>query len=257
MVKGKIMKIVYGPVPSWRFGRSLGLDPICSEKKICSFDCVYCQLGRTKIKTLQRKPYIDVSKLKSELESTEKKNIDVITFSGTGEPTLNSELGDMIDFAKGFGFPVVILTSSSLLSDAEVRDALGRADVVAAKLDAPNDEIFQKINRPIQGLHFETILNGIKKFREGFKGKLALQMMFIEHNKAHAEEIAELAKEIGPDEVQIDTPLRRSTISPLSPAEIGKIEKFFTDLPVISVYKKKRPKTVPIDLHETLIRRPE
>lgn len=251
------MKTVYGPVPSWRFGRSLGLDPICSEKKICSFDCVYCQLGRTKVKTLQRKPYIDVSKLKSELESVEKKNIDVITFSGTGEPTLNSELGDMIDFAKGFGLPVVVLTNSSLLSDAGVRDALSRADVVAAKLDAPNEEIFQKVNRPIEGMHFEKILEGIKGFRKGFKGRLALQMMFIEHNKVHAKEMAELAKRMEPDEVQIDTPLRRSTVPPLPPSEIEKIEAFFAGLPLISVYKKARPETIPMDIHETLLRRPE
>lgn len=251
------MKTIYGPVPSWRFGRSLGVDPICSEKKICSFDCVYCQLGRTKMKTLQRKPYIDVSRMKKELESTEKENIDVITFSGTGEPTLNSELGDMIAFAKKFGFPVVILTNSSLLSDANVRNTLGNADIVAAKFDVPNEEIFQKVNRPIQGLHFETILEGIKSFRKEFRGKLALQMMFIGDNKTHAEEMARLAKEIGPDEVQIDTPLRRSTVPPLSPAEIEEIEGVFTGLPIISVYKKKRPKTVPIDLHETFIRRPE
>ncbi len=251
------MKTVYGPVPSWRFGRSLGLDPVCSEKKICSFDCVYCQLGRTKIKTSQRRPYIDISKLKSELESFEKKNIDVITFSGTGEPTLNSELGDMIGFAKRFGLPVVVLTNSSLLDDSEVRDALSKADVVAAKLDAPNEEIFQKVNRPLEGLHFERILNGIKAFRKGFKGKLALQMMFIEHNKAYAKEMAELARGIGPDEVQIDTPLRRSAVPPLPPDEIEKIEEIFADLPVISVYKKARPEVVPVDIHETLLRRPE
>lgn len=250
------MKSVYGPVPSWRLGRSLGVDPICSREKRCSFDCIYCQLGRTKTKTMQRKPYVDIGSMKSELETAPKKNIDAITFSGTGEPTLNSELGDMIDFARNFGIRVAVLTNSSLLSDTGVRRALSHADVVAAKLDAPDEEFFQKINNPVEGLHFQAIIEGIKAFRKEFKGKLALQMMFVGLNKECASEMARLVREIGPDEVQLDTPLRRSTVPPLSPEEMSGIERHFTDLQVIQVYRAKKPKTVPLDIHETRLRRP-
>lgn len=250
------MKTIYGPVPSWRFGRSLGVDPICSRKKICSFDCIYCQLGRTKTKTLQRRRYIESARMEGELGAMDKGGIDTITFSGTGEPTLNSELGKMIDFAKGFGIPVAVLTNSSLLSDEHVRWALHSADTVAAKLDASNDTIFRKINNPVEGLHLQTIIDGIKLFRDEFKGKLALQMMFVGINKAYAEDMAQIAHGIGPDEVQLDTPLRRSALPPLSPEEMDVVEDAFAGLPVISVYRGRKPETVPFDLHETRIRRP-
>lgn len=251
------MKIVYGPVPSWRFGRSLGIDPICRLEKVCSFDCSYCQLGDTKTKTLERKPYIDVSQMKKELEEVDKSGLDAITFSGTGEPTLNSDLGEMIRFAKKFGIPVVVLTNSSLLSDATVRKDLSDADVVAAKLDAPNEEIFRRMNRPVEGLGFHRVLDGILQFSKEYKGKFALQMMFIETNKSYAGELAKLARRISPDEVQLDTPLRRSKVPPLSPEEMEGIEEAFEGLPFISVYKSKRKRTVPLDLHETELRRPE
>lgn len=250
------MKTVYGPVPSWRFGKSLGVDPICSLKKICSFDCVYCQLGKTKNKTTERKEYVEHAKVCEELEEIDKSTTEVITFSGTGEPTLNQKLGDMIEFAKKFGFPVVILTNSSLLHLQEVREALSKADIVSAKLDAPNEQFFQKINQPVEGMHFHTVLEGLGKFREEFKGKLALQMMFIEANKEAAGEMVELARELKPDEVQIDTPLRPSPVPPLSKDEIDQIEDSFQGLPFISVYKKRKPHVVPLDIHETAARRP-
>ncbi len=250
------MKIIYGPVPSWRFGRSLGVDPICSVDKICSFDCVYCQLGRTKIKTMERKRYIDISQMKKELEIAEKRNIDAITFSGTGEPTLNLQLGEMIVFAKKFGFPVVVLTNSSLLSDKEVRKELCNADVIAAKLDAPNEDIFQKISKPTENQYFQEMLGGIKQLRTEFRGKLALQMMFVKSNKTHANEMAQIAREIRPDQVQLDTPLRKSAVPPVSISEMDEIEREFSGLPVISVYKSKKIETRPYDSEETRKRRP-
>jgi wyosine [tRNA(Phe)-imidazoG37] synthetase (radical SAM superfamily) len=250
------MKTIYGPVPSWRFGRSLGVDPICSMGKICSFDCAYCQLGKTKNKTMERKEYVEYARVCEDLAEVDKGTTEVITFSGTGEPTLNSKLGDMIQFARKFGFPLVVLTNSSLLHLKEVRKALCKADIVAAKLDAPGERLFQKINRPIEGISFETILEGLGDFRKEFKGKLALQMMFIRDNRESAAEMAELARELKPDEVQIDTPLRHSQVPPLSKGEINQIEDSFHGLPSISVYKKTRPHVVPLDIHETAARRP-
>jgi wyosine [tRNA(Phe)-imidazoG37] synthetase (radical SAM superfamily) len=256
MAGGEIMNIIYGPVPSWRFGRSLGIDPICSTEKVCSFDCKYCQLGKTKHKTLDRKPYIDLNQFKEELEAADKSKIDVMTFSGTGEPTLNSQLGQMIDFAKRFNKPVAVLTNSSLLPDPQVRKELSKADIVAAKLDAPNEELLHLINHPISKIHFKTIVDGILKFRKTFKGKLCLQMMFTFLNKDCASDMADLARKIKPDGVQLDTPLRKSSLPPLTKEEMDEIEKSFAGLPIISVYKKKKPKTSPFDIHETRLRRP-
>lgn len=251
------MSIIYGPVPSWRFGRSLGVDAICSRKKICSFDCTYCQLGRTGDLTTERKEYVSYSKMCTALKEADKSTTDVITFSGTGEPTLNTKIGEMIKFAKKFGFPVVVLTNSSLLHLKEVRNALMNADLVSAKLDAPNKEIFQKINAPAPGVDFEQVLEGILKFRKEYDGKLALQMMFVEENKNFAKELAALAKQIGPDEVQLDTPLRPSSVAPLSKIEMDKIESAFAGIPFISVYHKKKPLVKPLDEGETELRRPE
>jgi len=251
------MKSIYGPVPSWRLGRSLGVDPICSNKKICSFDCVYCQLGKTIEKTMERKEYVDTGKVIKELDETEKNNVDVITFSGTGEPTLNSGIGKMIAHAKKFGFPVAVLTNSSFLGVPSVRDDLKEADILCAKLDAHNEEIFQKINNPVKGLSFKNVLNGIKEFKKEFKGKLALQMMFIEYNIDYAKEMAELAAELKPDEVQLDTPLRKSAVRPLNEKEMEKIGKRFSGMNYISVYEKKKPKVKPMDAEETFKRRPE
>jgi wyosine [tRNA(Phe)-imidazoG37] synthetase (radical SAM superfamily) len=115
--------------------------------------------------------------------------------------------------------------------------------------------LFQKINRPAEGLKFNDILEGIKEFRREFKGKLALQMMFIDLNKGYADEMAEIAEEIKADEVQINTPLRSSPIKPLNEGEIEKIERSFLHLNAISVYKEKKPITYVYDQEEVLRRR--
>jgi wyosine [tRNA(Phe)-imidazoG37] synthetase (radical SAM superfamily) len=251
------MKTVYGPVPSWRFGRSLGVDPVCRAQKVCSFDCVYCQLGKTRDKTSERKEYVGPARVYEDLEAADKSTSDVITFSGTSEPTLNSGIGEMIVFAKKFGLPVVVLTNSSFLCLKEVRDALCKADVVSAKLDAPNERLFKEINKPAEGITFESVLGGLEKFRKEFKGKFALQMMFVEANNHSANEMAEIARRLNPDEIQLDTPLRPSAVPPLSEEEMDKVEESFKGLPFISVYKRKKPIVAPLNLHETRARRPE
>jgi wyosine [tRNA(Phe)-imidazoG37] synthetase (radical SAM superfamily) len=252
------MKIVYGPVPSWRLKRSLGVDLICSENKTCSFDCVYCQLGRTKRKTSKRKVFVSVKKMEEELKSAlEKVEFDVIAFSGTGEPTLAKNLDKAIDTIKKYTkLPLVILTNSSLINNAEVRNALNKLDVVVAKLDAPNKELFQKINNPTKEINFDKIVQGIKQFRDEFNGKLSLQMMFTEENRRYAEEMARIAKSLSPDEVQINTPLRPCPVKPLTPMEIENIEKHFNGLNVVSVYKKSKPEIkYYLDKNEILKRR--
>ncbi|MBU4189925.1 MAG: radical SAM protein [Candidatus Thermoplasmatota archaeon] len=237
------MKIVYGPVPSWRLGRSLGVDLICSENKTCSFDCVYCQLGKTKRKTVNRRVFVSIKRMEEELKSAlEKVDFDVITFSGTGEPMLAKNLDKGIDAIKKYtSVPLAILTNSSLMNNNRVRKALNKLDIVVAKLDTPNRELFQKINNPAKEIKFDKIVQGIKRFREGFDGKLSLQMMFTDENREYAEEMARIARSLNPDEVQINTPLRPCPVKPLTRMEIENIEKHFNGLNVVSVYKKGKP----------------
>jgi len=247
------MKAVYGPVSSWRLGRSLGIDLICKPKKVCSFDCIYCQLGKTKRKTLERKVYVKTEKVLKDLEEVLPKiKADVITFSGTGEPTLAKNLEEIIDFLRRkTSLPLAILTNSTLFFDEEVQRALNKLDIVVAKLDASDENSFKKINRPAKGISFEKYLNEIKFFRKNYTGKFALQMMFIKENKNFAKEMARIAKEIGPDEIQINTPLRPCAVKPLNKEEIKKIKKIFSGFKnVISVYEAKKPKVVPIDIEE-------
>ncbi|MBU4201987.1 MAG: radical SAM protein, partial [Candidatus Altiarchaeota archaeon] len=157
------MKTVYGPVPSWRLGKSLGVDIICSEKN-CNFDCAYCQLGTTTHKTTERRDFIDLERVRKDMgEVLGKAEIDIITLSGTGEPTLAKNLGEAIDIIRELtDIPIAILTNSTLLHQEEVRNELKKLDHVIAKLDAPNQEILEILNRPAEDINFNSILSGIK-----------------------------------------------------------------------------------------------
>jgi len=253
------MKTVYGPVPSWRLGRSLGIDLLCKRGKVCSFDCLYCQLDRTAEKSLNRRVFVETSRVKEDFkEAIGKVKADIVTFSGTGEPTLAKNLGGAMSAIRNLtGLPLAVLTNSSLMRQSDVRRDLLGFDVVVAKLDAPNQILFEKINRPLAGMEFDTVVEGISRFRDEFDGKLALQMMFIEENKQYAKEMSELAARLSPDEVQIDTPLRASPVKPLSPSEISTIAREFGEFNVISVYEKEGPKVRPLDTGELHVRRPE
>jgi len=253
------MSIIYGPVPSWRLGKSLGLDLLSTRGKTCSFDCVYCQLGRTVHPLAQRKEFVPISRLVLELERVKGVPGEYATFSGVGEPTLASNLGQSIRIAKSvLRLPVAVLTNSSLMPIEGVRQELTWADVVVAKLDAPNEEMFHAINRPVIGYSMEEIFQGIIRFRSEFRGKLALQMMFIEANKGYASEMARIAEQLSPDEVQLNTPLRPCTVKPLSPEDINAIREAFSMFRnVLTVYEASRPEVAPLNLEETCRRRPE
>ena len=251
------MKTVYGPVASWRLGRSLGVDLICSPNKICSFDCIYCQLEHTERITSQREVFVPIEKIKKELkQALERATSDVVTLSGMGEPTLAKNIDRVIKIIRELtDLPIAILTNSSLLFDKNVQKKLKQLDIIVAKLDASNQELFQKISRPATGVTFEKTLQGIKEMRKQFHGKFALQIMFMNENKSYAGELAELARDINPDEVQINTPLRPCNVKPLSKEELDEIEKKFTGLNTISVYNSPKPMTDPLDKMELIKRR--
>ena len=251
--------IIYGPVPSWRLGRSLGVDLVSTEGKTCSFDCIYCQLGRTIYPEVERREFVAMTQLARELE-TVKNNIvaDYVTFSGMAEPTLASNLGEAIRIAKSIlPLPVAILTNSSLMPREDVCDDLAQADVVVAKIDAANEQMFRQINNPVIDYSFDQILYSIEHFRNRFRGKLALQMMLIAINKDYARQMADIARRLSPDEVQLNTPLRPCPVKPLTPETMAIIENEFTGLRVINVYQALKPEVVPLNLEETLRRRPK
>ncbi len=254
---GQLKKVIYGPVASWRLGRSLGVDMVSQAEKTCSFDCVYCQLGPTRRLTRERRVFVPVAKLQEEMERLPSLEVDYVTFSGTAEPTLAANLGEAIlAVRQRLSAPVAVLTNSSFMSDSEVRGALALADKVVAKLDAPSWELLHIVNRPAPGITFEGILDGLGRFREEYQGVFALQMMFYEGNRGYAGALADLARELDPDEIEVNTPLRPCAVEPLAREEMAEIMEHFSDLPAISVYEAERPSVEPLDRKETLRRRP-
>lgn len=255
-MKKERYQYIYGPVSSWRLGISLGIDPLSSREKICSFDCIYCQLGETFRFEKERSIYLKTDKMITEINRFPAVPVDFITFSGTGEPTLAANLGGMIATVKSCrNERIAVLTNSSLLVRRDVRTDLSLADCVIAKLDACSEDSLQRINRPIAGIDFQSILQGLKEFRENYHSKFALQIMFTEENKKDSERLAELAREIKPDEVQINTPLRPCAARPLSPEEISAIKEKFIGLNPITVYERERKETTPVSSEDTLKRR--
>ncbi len=253
------MGIIYGPVPSWRLGRSLGVDAVSTRGKTCSFDCIYCQLGRTKHPTTECRGFVDARELSAELTTLEDVPLDYVTFSGVAEPTLASNLRELVAVVREAlpEYPIAILTNASLIAQEEVRRDLALFDVVVAKVDAPDEALFREINRPLVTYTLAEILDGIRRFREGFEGKLALQMMFVEANRDHASRMAKIARELSPDEVQLNTPLRPCPVSPLDPEQMEEIEAEFAGLNALNVYKAERPEAIALDQSETRRRRPK
>ena len=205
---------VYGPVPSWRFGRSLGIDPIGSSST-CSFNCVYCQLGEIQNHTASRQVFIPTEQIVQDLQKFAPWDVDVVTLSGSGEPTLALNLREILATVKEItGRTTVVLTNSTMLNNLEVRHALSLADIVAVKLDAVSSEQLQRVNRPVAGIDLATILAGLKQFRREYQGHFAIQTMLLspwsEENRA---EYIRLMQQLIPDEIQLNTPTRPRSVS--------------------------------------------
>lgn len=264
-------KHLFGPVPSRRLGLSLGIDPI--PYKTCTFDCVYCECGTTTDLTKKRKEYIPVDEILSELESFLSTNptLDYITFSGSGEPTLNRGVGKIISFLKD-NYPqysVAMLTNSSLLSDPNVRNELLQADVIMPSLDAVSEDVFQKINRPALGINIDDIIAGLIAFRKEFNGKIWLEIFIIPNINDSDEEIEkfhQILRKIKPDLVQLnalDRPGTENWVMPASADVLQKLKETFADLPVVMISNyQKREKVKSYDLSiedailSTISRRP-
>jgi len=203
---------VYGPVPSRRLGRSLGIDLV--PHKTCTYDCIYCHLGRTTNKTVERREYIPIPELMAELQEKLAAGAapDVIGIAGSGEPTLNSGLGDLIRRIKGItDIPVAVFTNGSLLGMRDVRQELMSADLVLPSLDVGDDPLFQYVNRPHGDISFEAMIDGLVTFTEGFPGAVWLEVVLlggVTGLSGEAEKIAAIIRRIRPARVQLNTAVR-------------------------------------------------
>ncbi len=202
---------VYGPVQSWRFGRSLGIDPI-GLRSTCSFNCVYCQLGIIQDQTMTRSRFVETQQIVEELKQIDpvKTPYDVVTLSGSGEPTLALNLAEIITQAKTItGRPVVVLTNGSLLGDREVQAALNLADQVAVKLDAVSVKQLQRVNRPTREMQCSDLFAHLQFFADHYWGELALQTMVLSPWSAPEKaQYIEMLQQYQPDEVQLNAPAR-------------------------------------------------
>ncbi len=264
-------KYLFGPVPSRRLGMSLGIDLV--PYKVCTLDCVYCECGATTKLTTDRKEYILFDKLKAELEHYFEGNPDpdYITFSGSGEPTLNSRIGDVIELLKKIkpDIPIAVLTNGTLLSSKQLRKELLMADVVLPSIDAALNASFQKLNRPHSSLQLEEYIKGIVDFRKEFSGKIWLEIFILPgYNNEEKDLIClkDAIEQIKPDSVQLNTldrPGVVKNIHPATQAELRGIADFlgFDNVEVIAaVPKRKEVKSYREDMEtailETIARRP-
>jgi len=230
----KKYQYIFGPVPSRRFGRSLGVDLLVP--KTCSLDCVFCQLGRSRKKAIERREYVPTKKVIDELGQWLSSGVeaDVITLSGSGEPTLHSRFGEVIEYLRSkSNVPVVLLTNGTMLHLPEVREGAALANVVKVSLSAWDQASYELINRPHDDLAFENLVEGERKFREVFKGELFLEVFLVRGINSAPEDvkrIAELARVIRPDRVQLNTAVRppaENFVEPLSRDELELLAQLF------------------------------
>ena len=201
---------IFGPVPSRRLGRSLGVDLV--PFKTCTYDCIYCQLGRTTHKTIERRQWIPLNDVMAELDKKLAARPDYITLSGSGEPTLYSRLDELIAGIRSMtDIPIAVLTNGSLLWDQAVGAQLMNADLVIPSLDAGDETMFRAVNRPHDDISFDRMLEGLIEFRREFRGQYWLEVFLLAgHNAiiAEVEKLVGCVSSIKPDRVQLNTATR-------------------------------------------------
>jgi len=216
--------IAFGPIPSRRLGKSLGINNI--PPKYCSYSCVYCQLGKTINKCITRREFYTPEQIykvvsnKVEMAGNHNEHIDYLSFVPDGEPTLDKNLGKSINLIKSLGIKVAVITNSSLLSSEEVRIDLVKADLVSVKIDAIDEPVWKKINRPHRAITHSAVLDGIMSFRNIFKGRLITETMLIRDindNFPVIEDIAGFISVLNPDAACLSVPLRPPALKSVAP----------------------------------------
>jgi len=235
-------KYLFGPVPSRRLGMSLGIDLV--PHKVCTLNCVYCECGRTTALTLERKEYVPYDEVVREIDHYLKNNPapDYITFSGSGEPTLNTRIGDVLHFIKrnSRDLPVAVLTNGTLLYDRRVRRELFQADVVLPSRDAATEATFRKINRPFHVLNITDYVQGLVDFRNEYAGKIWLEVLIIPGINDTTENTALLRDaflRIQPEQIQLNTLDRPGTVENLRAATRKELQEIvdFWNLPAVKI----------------------
>jgi wyosine [tRNA(Phe)-imidazoG37] synthetase (radical SAM superfamily) len=261
-------RYIYGPVPSRRLGLSLGIDIV--PMKVCTLDCIYCQLGRTTEKSTVRREFVDIDTVVAEVERrlAEGVQTDYITIGGSGEPTLNSRLGDLIDRLHGMtDIPVAVLTNGTLFYREDVRTECAKADVVIPSLDAGDAAAFEAVNRPARDINIEKLVSGLSTFRDEFAGQIWLEVFIVPGvNTSHEqiEKMKDLVARIRPDKVQLNTAVRPPAEKSVEPAshetlvaiarEMGGDCEVIADVPVGCC--DRQVKEVAADVLSMLKRRP-
>ena len=206
------MKYLFGPVPSRRMGMSLGISPI--PKKSCNYSCVYCQLGRTRKPTNVREEYFPLQDILDEFDAhiDASEGCDVITLVGDGEPTLYSRMGDLIDaLHQRTEIPIAVITNGALMYDPEVRAELMKADIVLPSVDACNEKMFRRIDRPLGSIKFDAVTEGLRTFSEEYQGSLYLEIMLLDglnDTEEHLQAFKELLSTLKYDRVYLNTAVR-------------------------------------------------
>ena len=234
----KSFSLVYGPVPSRRLGRSLGINNI--PPKICSYSCVYCQVGRTINKSIERRPFYPVEQIVREVEQRVRQvrergeRIDYLSFVPDGEPTLDINLGKAIELLKPLGIRIAVITNASLLWRRDVREDLTEADWVSLKIDTVSETAWRTINQPHEELAMSAVLKGIREFADMFHGELATESMFLKgmnDSRAGVEQLAAFIAELKPAKAYLAIPTRPSAergIFPASEESINMAYQIFT-----------------------------
>ncbi len=224
---------VYGPVPSRRLGRSLGVDLV--PLKTCTYDCIYCQLGRTTDKTVRRQRWADPAAIVAEVAARLHTRPDIITIAGSGEPTLDTGIGEVIEGIRRIAqIPVAVLTNSSLLGSPAVRRDLAEADIVIPSLDASDEETFARVNRPHRTLRFADVVAGMATFREEYRGEIWLEVLLLDGitaTAAHTARLVDIAARLAPDRIQLNTAVRppaEASARPVASARFEELARLFT-----------------------------
>ncbi len=200
---------IFGPVPSRRLGISLGIDVI--PYKTCTLDCIYCECGRTTFHTTERSSFFPPEELISEFRKfiDNKIHLDYITFSGSGEPTLNSDIGFFINEIKQISkAPIAVLTNGTLLHLPAVQEDLMHSDLILPSLDAVSEEVFKKINRPAPGITSENIIAGLKSLSKKYKGEIWLEIFIskgINDSESELNKLRNAVEQINPDKIQLNS----------------------------------------------------
>lgn len=247
IVEKQDRQYIFGPVPSRRLGRSLGVD--LTPFKTCSYDCIYCQLGRTTHKTVQQKEWLPFKDIIDQLNNKLSLQPDYITLSGSGEPTLYSRCGELIrEIKKLTDIPIAVLTNGSLLWKPQVRASLREANLVIPSLDAGSDFLFQYINRPHTDITFEKMLEGLIAFRREFQGNYWLEVFLLAGVSTTDKEMEHLKSaidQINPDKIQINTvtrPPAEKYAEAVPEPELSKLAcKLSENAEVIADYKAAHP----------------